>query len=87
MTENPEDIRKLKALADISLELNEAIRYFPPFHSCHEGYAIIKEELDELWEEIKKRVHTYEPVSPEIKKEAIQTAAMAVRFIMDLCEE
>jgi hypothetical protein len=86
MTENPEDIRKLKALTDVSLEVNSAIYCFPPFKSCHEGYAIIKEELDELWEEIKKREHPIEPVTPELKKEAIQVAAMAVRFLMDLCE-
>lgn len=27
--------------------------YHKPFNSNHEGYAILKEEVDELWDEIK----------------------------------
>lgn len=48
----------------------------------HEGYAVILEELDELWVEIKKK----KPDTQEMRKEAIQVAAMAVRFIEDLIE-
>jgi len=90
MTENPQDIRKLKALAEISKELDTATKKFPPFRSYHEGYAIIKEELDELWESIKARKPSTQYIKhqadQQIKREAIQTAAMLVRFIMDLCE-
>ena len=43
----------------------------------HEGYAIIKEELDELWEEIKSKNRT--PTNLYI--EAMQVAAMGVRFM------
>ena len=43
----------------------------------HEGYAVLKEEIEELWEMIK--VDNYE----EAEKEAIQVAAMAIRFIID----
>lgn len=35
-------------------ELEEATSNYCNFNSPHEGYAIIKEELDELWIEIKK---------------------------------
>ena len=35
-------------------ELLSATEKFGPFNSTHEGYAVIKEELDELWDEIKK---------------------------------
>jgi len=51
--------------------------------SNHEGYAVILEELDELWDEIKKQ----HPNNELIRKEAIQVAAMAVRFILDRCSE
>ena len=49
------------------------------FNSQHEGYAVIKEELDELWDAIK----THAP-GHELAKEAIQISAMAERFIADL---
>ena len=56
---------------------------FPYFNSYHEGYAVIKEELDELWEEVKK----YPKQDNEnLKKEAIQIGAMALRFVYDLLD-
>lgn len=49
------------------------------FRSEHEGYALILEELDELWDEIKTRGN-YEAKTME----AIHVAAMALHFIVDL---
>lgn len=51
-----------------------------PFNSGHEGYAVILEELDELWEAIKNK----NPNTPALYKEAIQVGAMAIRFIVDI---
>ncbi|MBC9913142.1 hypothetical protein [Chitinophaga varians] len=51
-----------------------------PFHSPHEGFAVLKEEVDELWDEVKK-----DSDRETMKKEAIQVAAMAIRFIRELC--
>lgn len=34
-------------------ELERAEAKFGPFNSSHEGYAVILEELDELWEVVK----------------------------------
>ncbi len=69
-----------KIVRDMLAELERATEKFPAFHSSHEGYAIIKEELDELWEAIKKNE------SPDRQKEeALQVAAMALRFVLDLC--
>ncbi len=60
-------------------ELERAESRFAPFNSSHEGYAVIKEELDELWDEIKNNK------SPDTlkrqRKEAIQVGAMALRFL------
>ena len=64
----------------VMYELEAAQRKFPKFNSAHEGYAVIKEEVDELWDEIKSKQGTYETQ----KAEAIQVAAMAIRFILDL---
>jgi len=59
-------------------ELRSATEKFGPFNNTHEGYAVILEELDELWDEVKKN-------SPERAcEEAIQVAAMAMRFVYDL---
>ena len=52
------------------------------FNSAHEGYAVIKEEFDELWEKIKNNY----PVR-ERREAAIQVAAMALRFILDCTEK
>ena len=59
-------------------EVNTAMKKFPPFHSAHEGFAILKEEVDELWTEIKAN-NRYNMLN-----ECIQVAAMAVRFLVDI---
>lgn len=70
------------ALADVRAEILRAMDKFPPFNSAHEGYAVIKEELDELWQEIKQQ----QPARSlaDMRVEAIQVAAMATRFVCDL---
>lgn len=65
----------------VSNELLVAQRKFPPFHSLHEGYAVILEEVDELWDEI-KRCQPFE-FNSQHRNEALQIAAMAIRFILD----
>lgn len=42
----------------------------------HEFYAILKEEVDELWDAIKRD----EPAE-SVEKEAIQVAAMVLRYL------
>ena len=69
-------------LIEIELEFDKASKKYPPFHSMHEGYAVILEELDELKEAIWKSKGVR--LNPVAAKEAIQVAAMAVRFILDL---
>ncbi len=53
---------------------------FPPMRSSLEGYAIIKEELDELWDDIKAE-RNKEAQAVEAK----QLGAMALRFLIDCC--
>ena len=71
-------------LDSIYTEYRKAISQFPPFHSAHEGYAILLEEVDELWDEVKgnKKPGAYE----RMEKEAIQVGAMALRFLVMLDE-
>jgi NTP pyrophosphatase (non-canonical NTP hydrolase) len=69
-----------EALQAIQSEASRAAGKHAAFNSFHEGYAVILEELDEVWEEVKKKVVDKE----ELKKEIIQVGAMAVRFLTDL---
>lgn len=72
-------------LLDLLVEVREAQKNWPAANSAHEGYAILLEEMDELkahvWTNQKKRDLT------AMRKEAIQVAAMAVRFAAEVCDE
>ena len=68
----------------ITEELTEATRNNGTFTCAHHGYAVMLEERDELWDEIKKKGHLRDP--NVLKKEAVQVAAMAIRFIIDVIE-
>lgn len=77
-----------KVMTEVWEELLRASKTYKPFNTVHEGYAIIKEELDELWDEIKithyNRRDGNDESNREIRKEAIQVAAMAIRLVVDL---
>lgn len=74
---------RLVVLQEVQREGNRACAKWPAFHSPHEGYAVILEELDELWELVKAR--RFDPAAA--RAEAVQVAAMAVRFAAELCAE
>lgn len=65
-----------------SAELDRAQKLYPSFNSNHEGYAVLKEEVDELWDAIKKSKGV--KANPKMISECIQIIAMAARFIEDL---
>lgn len=60
-------------------EYNRANALYPNFHSTHEGYAVIREEVDELWDAIKaeKGVRATQHQVDEV----IQIMAMCLKFI------
>jgi hypothetical protein len=66
-------------------ELNSATRAFGPFNTPHEGWAVLLEEVDELWDEVKLKPSKRSVA--RMRKEAIQCAAMALRFVIDCCPE
>ena len=73
-------------LIEFKNEYHRASKVFPAFHSPHEGFGVIKEEYDELWDEIKKTGYMITDEEKEkMKHEAIQLGAMALRFILDIC--
>ena len=65
-------------------ELRRAQSIHPPMHSAHEGIATILEEFEELKKEVWKK-----EAQRDVKKmrtEAIQIAAMGMRFAIDVCD-
>jgi hypothetical protein len=72
-----------RTLNQVKSEYISASEKYPEFHSTHEGYAVIAEEIDELWDLV--RANKGINGNDEFKKECIQIAAMAIRFINDLC--
>ena len=71
------------SLTEIEVEVLRAKQLFPTdFHNQHEAYAVILEEIDELWEEIKKNHKKYDLEAQ--RKEAKQAAAMLVRLMVEL---
>lgn len=66
------------ATAKAGQEVQQAVHEHHGFTSFHEGYAVLKEELDELWEEIK--VNRVNRSRQRIHDEAIQVAAMAIEI-------
>lgn len=93
-------------------ELNRANASFPLFNSKHEGYAVIKEELEEtrealdtldssiavLWDDVRGKdipgfiadFNTTEEMFAQavaVAAEAIQTAAMILKYDMSLADK
>ena len=68
---------------EIYKEMARASSKFPAFASEHEGYAILLEEVGELWEVVKLNQKNPERLRL-CEKECIQVGAMALRFLHDM---
>lgn len=87
-------------------ELERAEAKFGPFNSSHEGYAVLLNEVDELWDVVKLNPRKIVPNEKHpwngamdveewqdqerknmMRAEAIQIAAMAIRFVKCICDE
>lgn len=76
----------LAAFAEVAAELEQARTNHVPLNSAHEGYAVILEEVEELKSEVfwGRKTRSDEKWVQEMKKEAVQVAAMALRFLLDI---
>ena len=74
------DARAIRAIAE---ELNRARGKFPRFKSAHEGWAVLLEEVDELWEVVKSKGR----IRSRLQEEATQVGAMAIRFLVDIADK
>jgi hypothetical protein len=69
------------ALAEVRRECIKAMHKFAPFNSAHEGHSVLREEVEELWDEVKAD----RGYADRARVEARQGAAMAIRYMVDLC--
>lgn len=74
--------RDTQTLHHIHNELIGARKSYSDFHSAHEGLAVIHEEFIELRTEVYRQLADRD--RHKMRNEAIQIAAMAIRFITDL---
>ncbi len=68
---------------EVVAELERATALHGSMSSPHEGYAVLQEEVNELWEEVKANIRD----DDTMRAEAVQVAAMAIRFILDCCTD
>lgn len=71
-------------LNTVSAAVQAAEAKHAPMNSLHEGYAVLLEEVDELWDEVKRQ--TGKRDLPAARKECVQIAAMALRLIRDVID-
>lgn len=64
-------------IKDIIEEVERVSIKVKPYHSLHEGYGVMLEEFDELWDEIKKKDRNL----TRIYSEAKQVACTSIRFM------
>ena len=70
-----------EATMAILTELATSTTRYGTFKSTHEGAGVLMEEVDEMWDAIKANDIA------SARKEAIQVAAMAMRFVIDASRE
>jgi len=84
MNFHTEETRFKDAFSAVRDEINRAKELHPgDFKNTHEAYAVILEEVDELWGEIKRSGRINSNIL-FIRTEATQAAAMLIRLIAEL---
>lgn len=69
-----------RVLAMVKAEVLAAALKHKPMNGPHEGYAVLLEEVDELWDHVKADTGR----SSDAMDEAVQIAAMGVRYVLDV---
>jgi hypothetical protein len=76
-------MKQSTALKLVLDELERATDEHGPFASAHEAASVIREEYEELWDEVKAG----NSASDRAASEAVQLTAMGLRYLIDLCPE
>lgn len=72
--------RAVHFLNEIRAEWRDASGKHAPIGAVHEAAAVIKEEYDEFWDEVRRKKHDKTALRLELK----QVAAMCLRAVVDL---
>ncbi|RKZ92075.1 MAG: hypothetical protein DRQ40_09140 [Gammaproteobacteria bacterium] len=71
-------------MKSVMMEVEIAAQKYGHFNSLHEAYSVLLEEVEEFWDEVKKKQENRDLEA--VRSELIQIAAMAVKandFIME----
>ena len=79
---NQQQIDLERFVKDLIAEYAKARSKYQPFHSAHEGYAVLLEEVDELWELVRLRSNLRSQEA--MWRESVQIAAMAMAFATEV---
>jgi NTP pyrophosphatase (non-canonical NTP hydrolase) len=76
-----------KIFSDVKKDLDRALKLreekkYGKFHSAHEGFGVLYEEVDEFWEEVRKKASKRS--KKDMRNELIQIISVAMRIIDDL---
>jgi len=82
MFELPAVTRDAIGMNEVADEIKRARLLHKPMNSAHEAYAVILEEMDEFWDEVKKKLADRSDYL--MRLELVQIAAMAIRAMSDL---
>ena len=75
-------------LESVATEIMKARKKFRPFVNAHEAYAVLSEEVEELWAVVKSKSDgTVKDRAKRIREEAMQVAAMAVCIMTEIVED
>jgi hypothetical protein len=74
-----------EALLEVNGEVERATEKFDAFRSVHEAEAVIRKEMDEFTKAVRAGYVGGFPLETtyEMRTEAVQLAAMAVRFLVE----
>ena len=82
ISENLDSGRQYKVVAEFYEEIDKGVNKFGNYNSYHEAYAVIKEEFDELWDELK--VNASKRDLNKVYYEALQVAATSFRLAEEI---
>jgi len=85
---------------EVALEIDRGRHEHREFSSAHEAYAVLLEEVDELWDTVRMPDYVCQRVGPALardrmpnkeryermRREALQVAACALRLVKEVCD-
>ncbi len=74
---------QVRTILELVKEMKRGRDKFGAYNSRHEAWAVIREEVDELWSEVKSKDRGENADAAE----ALQVAATALRYVLEFSEK